>query len=729
MSMTEYMSSVAPVGATGPDRLDIEMPDLEDILQEVRDEVEAAVDFIFSEFEDDWERATEYYNGKVTNLKSVKGRSNVVKTLVRDTIRAIKPSLLRVFFQTDDIVEYEPEGAAYMADLAQQQTKYVNQLFHRHAGYRILYDAFYDSSLYKIGVAKYWCEKEPHPEFYSFYNLTEEQYTSIINHPHTQILSEEAREIPTIDQNGVGSMVVYDIEFVTVGFKPKINIAHVPLHEFFVSRGATSLKDAKVYGHRRNMKVGDAVAMGLEYDDWTELDGYNPEFYEAVGFSFERRGYNQHAEEDSVDPVMQEVLITEVYARFDMYGIGVPQLWRFWFGGTAYELLHMEQVPDDEPGFAIFNIDPIPGSLFGTSLFDILEQEQDTATSILRATCDNAHLSNNKRYGIVDNMVNLNDVLNPTIGHPIRMSQPNMVQELSVQSSLATMLPLLQYLEQDAENKTGVTRASVGLDPDAMQSTTRDAVMNTIQLAEGQIEVMARNLAEGGVRELCEGLLRLSMRNLTPEQFIKVNGNYVPIDQTMFDPTMHMKVNVGLGTGNQEMKLAGLNTVFAQQKEIVAQFGLGNPIVSLGQMYNTIEDITKLMGLHNVSRYFNRVEPEVEKQLAQQAQQSAEQNKPLDPGKALVMAEEVKSKTKQAEMRLQALLDIRKQAAEAEEELTHLLLEDDRLRDEMLQNVEIKKMEIRGKYKQSLDVEAIRAKQRNNKPVAPTGATNGGNNG
>ena len=69
-------------------------------------------------------------------------------------------------------------------------------------------------------------------------------------------------------------------------------------------------------------------------------------------------------------------------------------------------------------------------------------------------------------------------------------------------------LSALTYLDQLVEGKTGVTRASMGLDPDAMQSTTKAAVQATVQAAAGQVEVMVRNLADGA-RDLFGLMLRL----------------------------------------------------------------------------------------------------------------------------------------------------------------------------------------------------------------------------
>ena len=48
-------------------------------------------------------------------------------------------------------------------------------------------------------------------------------------------------------------------------------------------------------------------------------------------------------------------------------------------------------------------------------------------------------------------------------------------------------LSALTYLDQLVEGKTGVTRASMGLEFDAMQSTTKVAVQATVQAAAGQV--------------------------------------------------------------------------------------------------------------------------------------------------------------------------------------------------------------------------------------------------
>jgi hypothetical protein len=75
----------------------------------VREALMDAVDFVESEIAPDRIRSQRYFDGEV-DIGEEEGRSTVVATKVRDTVRAIKPSLMRVFLSTDRAVEYVPAG-------------------------------------------------------------------------------------------------------------------------------------------------------------------------------------------------------------------------------------------------------------------------------------------------------------------------------------------------------------------------------------------------------------------------------------------------------------------------------------------------------------------------------------------------------------------------------------------------------------------------------------------
>ena len=67
-------------------------------------------------------------------------------------------------------------------------------------------------------------------------------------------------------------------------------------------------------------------------------------------------------------------------------------------------------------------------------------------------------------------------------------------------------------MDKMVEQKTGVTQ-NVALNPDAMQSTTKAAVTATVEAAQGQVEVMVRNIASG-MKDLFGILLELFTKTL-----------------------------------------------------------------------------------------------------------------------------------------------------------------------------------------------------------------------
>jgi hypothetical protein len=609
--------------------------------------------------------------------------------------------LLRIFLHADPIVEYIPSGP-HTAPLAHQQSKYVNTLFFRAGGYRALYDSIQNAMLKKIGIMKFWWDDSAEIEYRYLSNVPMDELERLSQTPDVEIV--EQSETGAVFMSPTGEPIpLFTATIARMRQGGKIKLENVPLEQFFIDENATAIHDARIIGHQRNMRVGDVVAMGIDYALLENLDARDPEDMGGTGEADLRRGYSKTTEQPSKDPMMRNVLITEAYARFDYDGVGIPQLYKFWLGGTNYALLDFErchQVP-----FGIINIDPEPNTIWGKSLYDIMVQEQDTMTSLLRATCDNAHLSNNRRLAVHEQLVNLDDVMNTAIGAPIRVRAPGQIQEIGVQSTIGSMLPLLQYLKQDAETKVGITGAAMGIDHDALQSTTREAAANTIQLSQGQIEVMARNVAEG-LTTVFNGLLNLSMWHLDRQQIMESNGNYLQVDQAMFDPTLFMRPNVGLGTHQRDEKLAGLNGVLMQQKEIIAQFGPMNPIAGLPQVFNTLEDITKLHGLNDVSRYFAPLTEEAAQQL-QQIMQQAQENQPLDPGNAMLQAEKLKAELRAQEKLLEFTLAERRAAIERQIQALEFAAKDDLERDRMAQQLQVAET----RHAQSVDIAAVRREQ------------------
>lgn len=524
--------------------------DLEDAISELQTGVEEASNFMSSEFSNDWEIGEAYYAGKC-DLPIEEGRSSIVKTEARDAIRAIMPNVMRVLLQSNKPVEYMP-SSVYAAAFADQQGLWINQLFMGGGGYTTLFDAALESMKLKSGPVKVFWEENPSPESIYATGLTAEEVVAYQD--DEDIIVDDVEE-----ENSPTGGVTYSVKATRYYENGKIVFEAFPIYEFFVGRNASNLEG--LHGHRRTVLVSEAIEMGLEHDNWREIDNNDPKHSDAAGAEQQRRGYAGN-QDDSLegDLMNHEILLTEAYCRYDMDGDGVSEKYVFYFGGTNYQYLHHEKIEDFE--IALVSIDPQPFTVIGRSIVDVTKSSQDNETSVLRAIVDNAHQANNPRVAADPTRTNFDDVMNNAIGAPIRTKGRAELQVFDIPFTGQGLLPFLEWMERDAETRVGVTKAARGLDPNAMQSTDKQAVQNTIALSQGQIELMVRNIVNTGLIPMFKMALRLATRHMSRRQMLKYKGEVVPVDVAMFDPNLVAVPNVGLGTAAPEQKLGTLQFIY-----------------------------------------------------------------------------------------------------------------------------------------------------------------------
>jgi len=670
-----------------------------------RDAVTDALNFIEGEIAHDRIKAQKYYNGDVS-IGHEEGRSKVVATKVRDTIRSIKPSLMRIFLSNENFVEYVPKSPDQVGQ-ADTATKYIHYKFNESNGYRVLSDAIHDALLKKSGIVKCYWDDYTESEIYELTNLTEQELAVIAQEDDVEIIEQDSEFRFELNEFGIEAEVPeYSVKVMRKKECGTLRIESVPPEEFFVNREAASIDDCYVCGHRTEMRVGDLLQMGFDYDDVIELSNISNNDTMAEAEALERRGWDnmEGEDENNIDPSMKMVAVTEAYIKMDVDGTGIAQLYKVTLGGGDYQLLDYE--PCTMIPFAVFESDPEPHAFFGNSIADLIVNDQDAATSMLRGVLDNIAMTNSPRLAMVEGQVNVDDLLNNEIGGIVRMRQLGAVQEMAVPFVAGQTLGALEYYDQIIEQKTGVSRASNGLDPDALQNTTATAVQLTASAGEAQVEVIARNLAEGGMKRLFKLMLNILVKNSPEEEMIRLSGaGFVPIDPRVWNTDMHIGINVGLGTGKDDQKAAALGQTLQTQMSIYQAYGAQNGIVSLTNIRNTLSDILALGGYRNSDRYYAPMTPEIEQQMMMMKMQQAQgQQPPADPAmmhaQALVEAENIKAQAKAQSDMLKLQLDAQKAIAE-----------DDRKRDELDQKLLTEAAEILGKYGTAVDVERIKRMQ------------------
>jgi hypothetical protein len=679
----------------------LEEQDIESI---VATAVGDAVDFIESEISPSRVKAQRYFDGAV-DIGHEQGRSKVVSTKVRDIIRSIKPSLMRIFLSNDKFVEYTPKGPEDFAN-AQQATQYMHWKFQELGGYKIINDAFHDALVKKSGIVKVYWEDYQEGKSFTFDNLNDDEFALIVNEDDIEVIEHSETIEMSMDEMGMEiESKTHAIKIIKQFDKGKICVESVPPEEFFVDQNARSINNAYVVAHRTEMRVGDLVAMGFDFDEVSDLSGLAESGSMVDEEIFARRGfYKDRKTESKNDPSMKPVLVTEAYMKMDIEGTGIPMMYKFILGGSDYKLLDHEAC--DEIPFAVFECDPEPHAFYGRSIADLVINDQDATTSMLRGILDNVALSNNPQLGVVEDLVNMDDVLNNEIGAIIRMRQIGSIEPIAIPFIAGQTLPALQYMDDLVEGKTGVSRASMGLDPDALKNTTATAVANTMSAGAGQIEVIARNFAEGGMKQMFKLMLNEMVKNSNEEEFMRMNGEYVPIDPRVWNTNMDITVNVGLGTGKEDAKAVALGQALGMQMQVWQSYGPQNGMVTMTQIRNTLADMLAISGIRNADRYFMPLTPEIEQQIIQQQQEAAQQAQQAqtDPNQAYLEAEQMKVESKAQTDMMNAQLNAQKAVAQ-----------DDLARDKMDQDLILKSAELIARYKADVDkneIQQMQAQQR-----------------
>jgi hypothetical protein len=116
--------------------------------------------------------------------------------------------------------------------------------------------------------------------------------------------------------------------------------------------------------------------------------------------------------------------------------------------------------------------------------------------------------------------------------------------------------------------------------------------------------MMARLFAEDGFKRLFKGLLRLVITHQDRERVVRLRNEWVPVDPRVWDSSMDCTVNVGLGSGMTDERLAVLNQVVVRQTEALEKLGPDNPLVGLGNIRNTLAKMLEISGYKDTDQFF-----------------------------------------------------------------------------------------------------------------------------
>ena len=545
------------------------------------------------------EKAQEYYYALPFG-NEVEGRSQYVDSTVQDTIEWIKPSLMRVFASGDEMVKFTPHGPEDV-QAAKQATDYVNYVFTKdNPGWEVLYSWFHDALLQKNGIVKVWWDEYTEEKREEYHNLGELEFEYLISDEGVEVLEHTEMQGP--------EGMYHDVVIKRSSYDGRVRIENVPPDEFLISREAKSIKDARFVCHRVKKTLSELRMMYPDDDFGVEDLGGGDNM---MDYNAERLARYQFDDSDNMaglfnggeEEPLREYWLHESFIKTDFDDDGIAELRKVC---TVGDYVFSNEEIDYTPFVSITPL-KIPHKFFGLSVADLVMDLQLIKSTLMRNLMDNAYNQNFGRYAVLEGQANLDDLLTQRPGGVVRVKSPNAVMPLATPPLEPYSFQMLGYLDEVRESRSGVNKNTQGINADALTSHTTATAVNAVMTnAQSRVEMIARQFAETGVKELMWCIYELLLKYQDKERVVMLRNEWVPVRPDSWSDKMDCTVSVALGNGSKDQQMAHLSQMIQFAAEAMRG---GLPIVTPQNMYNLGSALVKAMGYQNVGDFLTPPPP------------------------------------------------------------------------------------------------------------------------
>ena len=655
----------------------------EELVTRIRGEITDSLGYMGDTISKQRESAMQYYYGLPFG-NEVDGRSQYVDSTVQDTIEWIKPSLMRVFAAGDEMVKFNPHGPEDVA-MADQATDYVNYVFTKdNPGWEILYSWFTDALLSKNGIVKVWWDDYEEWNREEYKGLNDMEFESLLSDPSVEVLehteyqdteyeSAEILQMPGVTEEAVETAgpMLHDVVIQRGDYGGKIKIENVPPSEFLISREAKNIQDARFVCHRVLKTLSELREMYPDQDlDMEDLGGGDDDMADFSGERLERYQFDKSArywegwggDATYGEEGLRTYWLHESFLKTDYNNDGITELRKICTVGST--VLANEEI-DSIPFVSITPI-KIPHKFFGLSVADLVMDLQLMKSTLMRNLMDNMYNQNFGRYAVLEGQANLDDLLTQRPGGVVRVKSPNAVMPLSTPALEPYSFQMLEYLDGVRESRAGVSRMSQGMNENALTShTTATAVNAVMTAAQSRVELIARNFAETGVKDLMITIYELLHKNQDKKRVVRLRNEWVPVRPDVWRDQYDCTVSVALGSGNKDQQMMHLSQMIQFAGEAMKG---GLPIVNAQNMYNMGAALVKAMGFQNVNDFLT--DP------SQAPPQQPDPQQQLDQMEMQIKQKELEIKAADVQVKAQKIQqEYQKDAVDAQLKVAELQLE------------------------------------------------------
>jgi hypothetical protein len=645
--MLQDTSEESP-GLTGDS--DYELSDSE-VLKAVRHEVENAINTLNIA---GIETARKYFDGElpVEEAQENAGEfSNVVSEDVRNAVISLMASIMPGFYGDNPVV-FTPNGAGDEQQ-AESESKAVHHVvMTANKGYHVLQRAFQDALIFKNCFAKvYWDTSE-----------------SVVGRRIRGVPADGAAAMEDVvgyEQNDDGTLTI-DIQNRVTHDCPMIEWA--PREQVLINSDHedVSLDDARFVCHLRQVMASDLIAFGVPRDIVDRLDDTT---YDPAGI---RLGNAAEIGYEAGHKSSRKVTLAESYYRIDADGDGIAELRRIITAGGHHgtNILIEDEPWDDQPfvnGVALFGL----RGFEGISLEERIRDLQIYKSELMRQILDAGWRNLNQRIGVVERMVNIDDLLaTQRRGGVVRMKDLNGIiplNEVQIPHQSFMMLEVLDKMRRESG------AGSIDSAPQAQQvgADSAHGLERIMSAIEQDDALIAKNLAETFVAQIYLKLHRLMKRHWPGVLNARVQGTWLEQTPQMWADRHSTEVAVGLSSGTRMRQASSLLQVI-QHQETAMQGGLDGVMVNASTMYKSRVNFARLMGVAAPEQYWVDPQSPEGQQAAMQKAQAAEQMQQAQMQQAQMQVQAMMALQQMQEETKRFVAQLKEQGDQYKADLSHL---------------------------------------------------------
>lgn len=563
----------------------------DDLLRALQDKEEASAKYVWGELATTREQSRrEYY--KLPYGNEQEDWSQIVASDVSDTVEWVLPSLLKIFTSTDKAVSFEPSRANDVKG-AEQATDACNYVFYKqNNGFLILYTAFKDALI--TGNAAVMWRKEAKESVISipFQGATDEMLALMLQEDGAEI--QEVRTEQVVDQMTGQVMNIHTGRLKRIEKRNLVKVEAFDPNDLLVDAEWTSplLQDCPYVCRVMEVTLSDLKLMGFDVDE-EDLEASDRNLMQR---EVEETAYDAMTED--LDTSQADGYLRIEFVLMDRDGDGIAE--RLCVYRLQDKILKIEEVSH----VPIATASPILNThqWAGMSMAEAVSDLQKLHTELLRQTLNNLYLTNNPRTKVLTDsnwspLANIDDLLDSRPGGIIRARDPNAIQSDVIPFAAGASLPMLEYVQGMRENRTGVSRTSMGLNPDSLNNTATGRQIDQ-SAAQQRIELVARIFAEILVKPIFQGILKTLTDGGIEKLAFRLRDEFVEYDPNEWRDQYDMTIHVGLGTGDKMAQAAALMQIMTLQEK-----GMALGMVQPKHLYHSFSKLIENAGFKDVQSF------------------------------------------------------------------------------------------------------------------------------